>query len=143
MGKVEDERGNVKSLRPFWDVPQFERDLTLYLDEADIYFDCDNFKNLKPVIHRFLKQHRKRNIRMVFIVQDVRNLVVYIRRLAQEFVVCHKDSSGRAGWVLPGFERFVRTSYATEELRKPIRTGMMLERHALPIYRWFDSKQLI
>jgi len=126
------------------------------VDEADAYFDCTDHSAVGADIRLFHKQHRKLGLDLIYIVQNIQNLYIRIRRLAQRFVLCEWNwRSGRLFQMLGGFvgmeramnmSRFLRADFGCEDFspRSHISDGYITYPEAREKYfRWYTTEQLL
>ncbi|MCC7168684.1 MAG: hypothetical protein IT565_14050 [Rhodospirillales bacterium] len=125
------------------------------IDEADLYFDCSDFSAMGRDIRAFLKQHRKLGLDLIFIVQNLANLYVRIRRLATAFDYCEWTWRSKA-WPqklanLIGRERAINLTWFTrsryrDELFTPgghLGDGFLSYKQASRFFGWYPTDQLI
>lgn len=128
----------------------------IYLDEADYLFDCSEHQNIAKEYKAWLKFHRKKSQRIIFVVQNLKNLWVRIRRMSQTFQLCWHDYK-MPHWlwtILPqSASRWWCTEFASEEMLtrwmngggkgcKPLREGYEWFNQGREVFGWYNTKQL-
>lgn len=143
----------------FWDFirPYRLEGACLVFDEADVFFDCTDHSQFGKACHVALKHHRKLGLDLLFIVQNVSNLYVRIRRLTN--IVWGAEWTWKSA---PGYQdiaRFTGERFAKNLTKfrrwqfQDISMGRPVSVHDIP-YRevaakyfvdppWYDTDQLI
>ncbi|MEM6538817.1 MAG: zonular occludens toxin domain-containing protein [Pseudomonadota bacterium] len=133
----------------------FPGETVFIIDEADAYFDSEDWGKIASQNKLYLKQHRKRGDDVIFLLQYPTNLWVRIRRMVNEWVWCRKDGELNIGQgfidsmiysMLPEkMRRFRRASYVNETMlpNQFIRGGHFTFAEAEQIYGWYKTEQLI
>lgn len=125
------------------------------IDEADLYFDCTDHSGMGRDVRAFLKQHRKLGLDLIFIVQNLANLYVRIRRLATAYDYCEWTWRSKA-WpqklaVLIGHKRamnltwFVRSRYRDDRFSEGghLGDGFLSYEQASRYFGWYPTEQLL
>ena len=120
------------------------------IDEADIWFDSEDWGKLKGPMKWYLKQQGKRGDNVHLIVQDFANLWVKARRLCHEWCWCYRDGplgsmfGGVTGWLLPSsFQQFRRSTFKQPDMKpfQHIRDGSMSIEQGEKMYGWYITEQ--
>lgn len=128
----------------------------IYIDEADLLFDCKEHGKIGAEYMRWLKFHRKKSQRIIFVVQNLKNLWVRIRRMSQTFQLCWHDykTPSKIWSVAPiSLSRWWCSEFASEEQLarwvnaggkgvKPLREGYEWYRQGAEVFDWYNTKQL-
>jgi len=149
---------NEATRKGFWEYirPLKLEGSVLVIDEADVFFDCEDFKGMARGLRNFCKHHGKLKMDCLFIVQNISNLNVRIRRLAGIIWVAEWT------WMsAPGFQAlapfigveaakalttFRRWQFGDVTLRNPIATHKTSYiQVARKFFRepWYDTDQLV
>jgi hypothetical protein len=99
-----------------WDyAPELLRGAFILIDEADIDFDCADHKSFEKGAKAWLKHTRKLGQDVVFVLQDINNLNVRIRRLINIVWACEWTWRSEPGWQMLG-----RLPFMTRERAKQL-----------------------
>ncbi len=125
------------------------------VDEADLYFDCTDNSKMGKDCRAAHKMIRKVGWDIIYIVQNVPNLYVRIRRLASRFIVCeHTWRTVRAfRWLEAAlgpkrairYSRFIRAEFGSEDL-SPLSQrgeGFYSYSEAEEFFGWYETTQLL
>jgi hypothetical protein len=115
------------------------------VDEADLYFDCGEHSRLGKDVKSVHKMIRKIEVDIVYIVQNIKNLYVRIRRLASRFIVCEWTyrTSPLFTYMPKSFSRFIRSEFMDDTLTMHSRDGHISYREASLMFGWYRTKQLL
>lgn len=81
----------VKSVSPylhyFTDLKEVQEveDATIFIDEAQIFFNCRNWETLNPIFQYKLQQHRHHRLDIWGAVQNLKRLDVVVRELVHNY----------------------------------------------------------
>lgn len=150
---IYEEKPNAEGLQAWWD---YVTDDALFVcDEADLYFDCTDNSKMGRDARAAHKMIRKVGWDAIYIVQNVPNLYVRIRRLASRFIICeHNWRTERifriAEMVLGAdraiyLSRYIRAEFGSESLDQFSKRGegYYTYREAKRYFGWYDTKQLL
>lgn len=144
---------NPKTKEMFFDFMQ--PGAVAILDEAAVYFDCDDRKSLKR-LNDYINQHRKRDLwghNLFFVQQRLASMFNRVRDIGSEYIYCLNESDrcplGGADWmtrtvwscwpdVLKRYRRYVYSSKAMrhEDL---VETGSFTKAEAAVMYPWYRT----
>lgn len=147
-----------------WDYAHLLRGAFILIDEADIDFDCSDHAKLERRAKAWLKHSRKMGQDIVFVLQNLSNLAVRIRRLIQLVWVCEWTYRSAPGFqmlgnvlggvvgpekgqaIAKGLTKYIRYQYASIELTRMIEmTEFPYNSVANKFFRekWYDTDQII
>lgn len=123
---------------------------TIFLDEAQRYYDSRNSKSLRPEVYNWFQLHRQNHYNIYLVCQRLANIDVNIRALADKIIVIDelKLKTGEFGivehfkWITREFESpDTAEDYCVKKDREEVaRLGqkVIVESH-LPLFRYYDS----
>ncbi|HEV2293803.1 MAG TPA: zonular occludens toxin domain-containing protein [Tepidisphaeraceae bacterium] len=127
----------------------------IVVDEADLYFDCTDNSKMGKDARAAHKMIRKVGWDIIYIVQNVPNLYVRIRRLASRFIICeHTYRTLRVfRWIelalgkqrALSLSRFIRAEFGSEKLEPGSHRGdgYYSYNEASVFFGWYETKQLL
>lgn len=117
------------------------------IDEADAWFDCTDHGSLPRDIRLFHKQHRKLGLDLIYLVQNLKNLYVRIRRMAGRYIVCEWNyrSSRTVQLLGKSWSRFLRGEFTSELFTPGNMTGegYFTYAEASAMFNWYRTDQLL
>lgn len=144
-GKCPVYEGKPPNHRAFWHY--LPPGTFVVIDEADWYFDCTDHSAMARDVRQYLKQHRKRGDDIVFIVQNVQNLYVRIRRLAAKFIVAEWNYRTERiwRWFPITWSRFLRSEFSSDLFAASthLGDGHFSYGEAQRLFTWYRTDQLI
>jgi hypothetical protein len=126
------------------------------VDEADAYFDCTDHSTVGQDIRLFHKQHRKLGVDMIYIVQNISNFYIRIRRLAQRFMLAEwnwrsmRFFQNAAQWIgqdrAMAMTRFLRAEFRSEDFSERSYIGGAYVTYGEAkrrFFNWYYTEQIL